>query len=117
LSAGFQVVEHHLGERVFAVQAVHVSGQSVGLRPVANRIEAGIRAELPVRPSVVVAPRAEVKLFGPALSRIPAPEFEQQEPAKRACSAGVAAWPLRALSKMPAASFSSQKSAKVQFNP
>src|ERR1043166_2192980 len=48
--------------------------ERIGLRPVADGIEAGVRTHFPETPRVVVAARAQMKLLGPALFGIEAAE-------------------------------------------
>ena len=100
-----QVVEHHLRQRVLLVEPVEVAAERVGLRPVADGIEAGVRPDFAEAPRVVVAPRAQVKLLGPALLGIQAAEEQHQVAGETAVllgGRGVAA--ARARPKIAAAS-------------
>ena len=78
------------------------AAQRVDLRPVADRIEARYPGRVSRnRARVVVAPRAQVQLLRPALLRVQTAE-EQHHVRRRTARAlrGVAACPLRALSKI-----------------
>ena len=64
---GVEVVDDHLRQRVLAVEPVEVATERLDLRPVADRVDAGVGAERLQARRVVVAERAEVELLGPAL--------------------------------------------------
>src|SRR5690606_4735209 len=72
-----------LRQRALAVEQVEVRAERLGLRIVADRVVAGVAAELAHRTPARVAPRAEVQLLRPALLGV-GPAEEQHDEGREA---------------------------------
>ena len=73
-----EIVEDGLGQAIVGIEAVQVGGQGLGLREIADGIEAGVGSELGEETAVVIAQRTEVELFDPAALGVEVAEEHHQ---------------------------------------
>jgi len=67
---GIDVVDDGLRQRAFHFQAVEIGPQRGYLRPIADRVETRVRANLPQPPGIGAAVRSQMQLFGPVFLRV-----------------------------------------------
>ena len=64
---------------MFALERVEVVSKGLALWPVADGVEAGVRADFAQRPGVGVAVSADMQLLGPALFGVETAEEQHHE--------------------------------------